>query len=369
MKTTMAFLILTLIGNEIRAQESLPEKGLRFTNPASNTEVTIAAGSRVKIWFKKPVLTLYREVLSFDDSSLLIGIKQEPYKQIVPIDNIARLEVKSVPQTSPVADKRSSMGFSVGYGFPSGSQQIAESFSSTSMATSSSYTRKGIYGSYGAGVHFDASYARMFSKNVGLDVTLSYLIGKTYTGVSSVTSGSGNFSSDETNSFSRAFLFSPSLILQTGEGRMRPYVKAGFILGSIKVTNEEKTSLTIPTGKFSSIRKNEFTGNLSFGLRAGAGVEFNIDKRMNFFTEVTFASMSYFPTNGTITEYSINGDDKLSTLPVSTKSSHFTREISTSVATAPDPSKPSENIQFSFPMGSVGVSVGVRIRLDKASAK
>jgi hypothetical protein len=202
--------------------------------------------------------------------------------------------------------------FSMGYGLPAGTQMLAEKSTFTSTYSSSSGTEKGVYGSYGSGLAFNASFGRMFSKNIGLDFNLQYLPGKKYDGSYSYTAhnydGSIASTSSETSTYARALLFSPALVVAGAEGKVKPYAKIGFVVGTAKIVSESKYASTT-TGSPSTVNqtKGELTGGLSVGVRGGGGLDFGISKKVNFFTEVIFTSMSYYPKNGEVTENKING--------------------------------------------------------------
>jgi hypothetical protein len=257
--------------------------------------------------------------------------------------------------------------FSMGYGLPSGSQLLAEKSSYTTSSTGSMYsTAKGVYGSYGSGLAFNASFGRMFSKHFGLDFTLRYLPGKKYDGSDSYTytnyDGTTGRMSSSTSSYARALLFSPTLMVAGGEGKVRPYAKIGFAVGTAKILSESRSSnTTVGSTPYASEIKTEMSGGLSFGFKGGAGLDFGVSRRVSFFTELMFTSMSYYPKRGEVTENKINGVSQPAT-PIIT----FKEQTS---FTNSNPNPGTEQLRFSVPMGSLCMNVGLKIRLSSAGQK
>ena len=261
--------------------------------------------------------------------------------------------------------QESSIQFSVGYGFSSGSQKISEESVYMSSATAGSSTTSGIYGSYGAGTNVSASFTRMFSKHMGLDLSASYLFGKEYIAKNTFTSSSSSSTSTSSAS-STGFFLSPTLVLQAGEGKMKPYMKMGFALGFVSLDGSNKsTNVSSGTTQVSSM-KVELSGGTSFGFRGGFGVSFEGTKKVGFFTELLLTSMTYYPLEGKLAESTLNGVDQLPSIPVSAKQTVYKTEITSNSTSLPATSQPSEVIQPSFALGSISVNVGMKIRLGGA---
>src|SRR6267154_2762548 len=191
----------------------------------------------------------------------------------------------------------SCLKFAIGYGLPAGSQLLGENSSSHNIFSSGSYTanEKGIYGSLGSGFVVNASYGHMYSKNIGLDISLQYLAGRKYVSNNSSTyvdfNNTVTTSSNESSIGAQGLLFSPAVVFSAGDGSIRPYTKIGLVIGSMKFATEEQAHYTNQSLEM----KTEFKGGLSFGFRGGVGLDFSASKKISFFTEVMFTSMSYYP--------------------------------------------------------------------------
>ncbi|MEK6780125.1 MAG: hypothetical protein AABY93_00365 [Bacteroidota bacterium] len=248
--------------------------------------------------------------------------------------------------------------FGLGYGLSSGSQMVEANSTQTSTYTysdfSSSYSStskyEGVYGSLGSGLVFNTSYMHMYTKNIGLDVNLQYLLGKKYEGTNSNTyNGTTNISKSSIRS--RGILFSPALIVIVGESKVKPYVQVGLVMGKVKVLQEES---------YASANKNttEYKGGLSFGFKGGFGIDAPISENTFFFTELVFTGMSYYPKEATTTS-EMNGITQPSQPKV-----EFVREVTTDDN---NESASNKQLRVSVPFGSVALNIGVKILLKKST--
>ena len=261
--------------------------------------------------------------------------------------------------------QESAFQFSVGYGFPSGSQKITEESVYTSSGTTASSTASGVYGSYGSGTNVSASFTRMFSKHMGLDLSASYLFGKEYSARDNFSSTSSSSTSTFLSSSSGLY-FSPTLVLQAGESKVKPYMKMGFALGFVSLDgSSQSTNVSSGTTQVSTM-KIELSGGTSFGFRGGFGLSFEGTKKVGFFTELLLTSMTYYPNEGALTESTLNGVDQLAGMSVSSKQTIFKTELTSSSASVPNPAQPSQAIQPSFALGSISINAGMKIRLGPA---
>ncbi|MBK5277425.1 MAG: hypothetical protein JJE09_01040 [Bacteroidia bacterium] len=237
--------------------------------------------------------------------------------------------------------------FGFGYGFPSASQMLGANSTYTSSTMSSTSREEGVYGSLGSGFTFNSSYVHMYSKNIGLDVSLQYLWGKKYESTST-SSFEGTTNTYKSKISSRGLLFGPSLIAMIGEGKVKPYVQVGLTLGNVKVSGE--------AGSANFKSTTEYRGGLSIGFKGGFGIDVPIGEKTNFFTELVFTSMSYYPKEGTATYSNGSSQQKIA----------FAREV-TSTYNFSSPSNPdsSKELRMSMPFGSIALNVGLKLLLKK----
>ena len=91
MKTLISILLLLLSIQIVKAQENTARKDFLFENPVTKEQIKVEIGSKVDIRFKMPNARITGTILFLSDSSLIIGISQEPYRQFIPFGNIAKM--------------------------------------------------------------------------------------------------------------------------------------------------------------------------------------------------------------------------------------------------------------------------------------
>jgi outer membrane protein W len=225
----------------------------------------------------------------------------------------------------------------LGYGLPSGSQMM----NSTSSNSSTSSTSKGVYGTLGTGMVLNAAFTHMYSKNIGLDLNLQYLMGKEYKGSNTSTYGGTTYTSNSSIQ-AHGVMLSPSVIFSAGE-KVKPYVQVGFVMGIINVKQEYGSS---------TYQANyEAKGGLSFGFRGGFGIDVPLSEKISFFSELTFTSMSYYPKKATVVTIA-DGTTREQNI-------EFVKEETSSMS-----GNSSQELKDSFPMGNIALSVGLKFRLN-----
>jgi hypothetical protein len=240
--------------------------------------------------------------------------------------------------------------FSLGYGFPASSHLIGTNSTYNSGTSSSSSTEQGVYGSFGSGVTFNASYGQMFSKNLGMDIGIQYLWGKTYSDTYSSSTSSSNASM-----YANGLLLTPSLVMTVGEGKVVPYLKAGFCVGLITAKEQTANKTSFGTSPQTVEIVREYSGGLSMGFRGSIGLDFRAAKGINFFTEIMLTSMSYYPNQSEVTSYKVNGVDQ--------PSQHLKTTYKESVTSSSTSGTTSEALQVSMPLDNISLNAGIRVRL------
>ena len=210
-------------------------------------------------------------------------------------------------------------------------------------------------------MNVNASFTRMYSKHLGLDISASYLFGPEYS-IADYFTAPTSLSISRYVFSSSGFFLSPTMVLQAGESKVKPYMKMGFALGfvSLEQSNETTTNSQVYRSRI------ELKGGTSFGFRGGFGLSFEGTKKVGFFTELLLTSMTYYPDEGALTQSTLNGVDQLAGMPVSSKQTIFKTELTSNSALVPNPAQPSEAIQPSFALGSISINAGVKIRLGPA---
>ena len=88
MKTLISILLLLASIQVVKAQENDGKKDFLFENPVTKEQIKIETGNKVAIRFKLPNIRITGTILSLSDSALILGIRQEPFRQFVPFRNI-----------------------------------------------------------------------------------------------------------------------------------------------------------------------------------------------------------------------------------------------------------------------------------------
>lgn len=281
---------------------------------------------------------------------------------------------------SQIAYPQAYIKLSVGYGVPSSSQK---------MGTNSSfiYDRKtnpetgflepgyrtmneDVYGSYGKGYTATGSFGYMFTQHLGVDLSFRYQHGKSYKTLDAdediIDGVVVEYSRYHNSSYGRSIMATPSLVLTTGDGMFSPYLMAGPVFGKTTVwTETESYELSEGmTTESSVITHEKASGGISIGVSGTAGVKFSLTERVNLFGEVSFTGMNYYPDESEITKYTVNGEDRLSTLTVRSKKSVFVKKRTTQTGDPAESSdEPMKKMRYSTPFSSVGFNVGVSMGL------
>lgn len=251
--------------------------------------------------------------------------------------------------------QESSIQFGIGYGFSSGSQLLGQD----KVVSSGRTTTTGVYGSLGSGFNISASYRRMFSENIGVDLGAIYHMGRSFESIQKTSSASSSTATSESEAVSAdGFSLEPSIVLAANVGNFMPYAKAGLTLGWIVIENESVVSVNAGGSTQSAERKVELGGGASLGFRSGFGVMFNPAKDIRFFSEVMFTSMTTYPAEAEVVQLTINHLDKINSLTTAARYAVFKPEV-TSTTTASPSDQPTEILQRGYPMGSLQFNVGL----------
>ena len=88
-----------------------------------------------------------------------------------------------------------------------------------------------------------------------------------------------------------------------------------------------------------------------------------MNRRISFFSEITFTGMNYYPKESEITRYIIDGEDNLSTLTQNVRKTKYVNEITLdSQQGALDANSPGKGLRFPVAMSSISANIGVLIK-------
>ncbi len=240
-----------------------------------------------------------------------------------------------------------------GYGLNMSSQNVDYfHFINYTIDTVSS-TQEQVKTSLGKGFVVEGAVGYMFNKNVGAEISCSYLLGaKTKTNQTL-------YGTVRNNSLSANMLrINPSLVIAGSFEKINPYAKLGLIIGFGKIIYED--DYTSAGGSVVS-EIMELSGGIALGLNAGAGVSYNISDKLSLFGEVNMVNLSYSPTKGILTESIVDGTDRLPDMTTHEKEIDYVDNYTTETNAPPSDSEARKELKETYPFGSVGLNVGIKI--------
>lgn len=263
--------------------------------------------------------------------------------------------------------------FKVGgsYALPMGSQSLIKPIVATNSVVGQStvvtLSTESVKGSYGAGIYTGFSIGYKFSPFIGIDLNVSYLLGKEYEG-SSVGSNNGNttVTLDSLTKCSGIFI-SPTALFMIGGGKVRPYALVGITTGTVKIEDTTVGLLGVRDNGITFEEKRETKGDYAFGFRGGAGLDFNVASKVSIYAEVIFNAISYYANESEVTVFEIDNVDQLSDLNVRQKATVYVDKVTATTIDGNeviDDNKPKEELRKPLPLSSLSFGVGVKYRLS-----
>ena len=211
--------------------------------------------------------------------------------------------------------------------------------------------------SLGKGMNAGLVVGKMFNKNIGVEIGVSYLFGGhlelSHNEYDTITKLIYNSRLDYT---SRMLKFDPSIIIATDNEKTNLYVKFGLIfgLGSIIIEENDWTK----NNTMSYITK--YNGGMAFGTNASIGLLHKLSRYTSFYTEISIANVSYAPTKGEVTSFILNGVDRLGSLSMYDKQIKFVDTFSYNPNAKPMYYEPQTALKQKYPFGSICFSIGIR---------
>jgi outer membrane protein W len=201
------------------------------------------------------------------------------------------------------------------------------------------------------GINFGVGIGNMFTKNIGVELGLNYLIGEDIvTGETSAPT----FNSEKTHA--NLINIKPSFILQVPLNEINVYCKFGLQIsqGNIYSSNEDKSNVSL------DVIKLKTSGGIGTGFTGGIGASYLIAKRINVFVEINNTNANFAPNKAVIYEATSNGVDILPFLSTSEKEVQYLDKVTIQSTTQPDPNKPGQTFKPYFSTGNTGINIGVK---------
>jgi hypothetical protein len=239
-----------------------------------------------------------------------------------------------------------------GYGLKFSSQSINYFNFTNFIIDTVSSNKEQVNTSLGKGFNFEGAIGYMFNKYVGAELAGSYLLGAKTKTKQELYGGVRN------NSLSANMIrINPSIIIAGGFEKINPYAKFGLIIGFGKITYQD--DYTTEGGSVIS-EKTILNGGVAFGLNAGVGVNFKVNKLISLFGEVNMVNLSYSPLKGELTKSTINGNDRLPDMSIAEKNVDFVSEYTSYTHTPYVHTEPRQELIEKFPFGNVGLNLGIK---------
>ena len=166
------------------------------------------------------------------------------------------------------------LNLGAGYAFPSASQVIDVSHTSTN--------NENVYGSFGKGVNIKGGIGLMFSDHLGAELGFSYLIGSSYVVV------------DDAVLYTykgKMFRIMPGLKFTFGDD-VKPYAKFGVVFG---LGGEVEAEVNGIAGNNVITGTEKLSGGSSAGWFGAFGIDFRAGDNLSVFVELEGISQSWTP--------------------------------------------------------------------------
>jgi hypothetical protein len=267
-------------------------------------------------------------------------------------------------------------GIGGGYGFAAGKSGV-NGFNSTNYTSSfvqgpTSYTSTStvtnVKYSFGSGVPIGLYGGYMFTKNIGAELGIGYLVGgkNTFTNNQSQTFGNATSTDNTTETLKGHMMrITPAIRIQVGEDKLQPYMTAGLIIGmAAGITDETvevKSNAGSPVKTYDDIWT--YSGGMSIGFHGALGVNYMISDKLGIFGELTGNYMNWAPSKKVLSTSTLNGADQLSQKTTDQKETDFSSSYTTTSGTPTNTGNAQVSSPVYAPFSSFGLTIGVHISL------
>lgn len=258
------------------------------------------------------------------------------------------------------------MGIDGGYGFAAGKQSLIDDYKTTVTSTSTSQTVTSHPFSLGKGINTGLYAGYMFNKNVGAELGVAYLIGSknVFTDENINTSAFPSSSKTEMTWKGKMIRLVPTIRMTAGEKKLHPYIKAGLIIGvGGKVYDDTHTQNTSTSGSSVTDESWEYYGGMSWGFHGGIGLNYMVSDKIGIFAEAAGNYQNFAMKKGSMTKYTVDGVDQMSSLDTYEKETEFVDSYTYDSSTPPNVNQPDKSSKFFMPFSSIGINLGLHISL------
>lgn len=220
---------------------------------------------------------------------------------------------------------------------------------------------------FGKGLNAGVSFGVLLEDGVGVDFAISYQnnLGQSLESESTtIIIGPGGMpvmgQSKEVQTFNAwSVQFTPSIRFEMDGADIKPFAQVGpsVLFSGFSITDE------VTAGGNSMKSKEKYSHNITIGANAKAGVEFELSSNIMLVTALQFNMGYTSPASSEVTEYSVNGEDRLDDLTTAEKETNYEKEGKIDDFFG-DPDEPSMDARMRYDYSSLGLIVGVKFLLD-----
>jgi hypothetical protein len=241
------------------------------------------------------------------------------------------------------SQSKSAFKLNFGYCMPAVKSNLGSSYNSTST----SYSDKGVYGSFGKGFQIETGYEYEFVKSLSAQLEATYLIGSEIT-----TDENYDIGSHEKRSLGARFLIiAPSLKFSTSFNHFKLYGGLGPAIGFGKMKGKY-----VYHGTNDVVQEYVLKGSTPLGIKAMLGVEKSTGS-FSWYFQTSVLGMNYGPSEGELTKYDVNGQDQLKSYTADQKKIKFVESQNSSSSN----SSPTALKQY-YPLSYINLTIGLLYR-------
>lgn len=210
------------------------------------------------------------------------------------------------------------VGFGLGYHGAANSAVLGTSENTTGDISN-------IYGSQGKGILPEFRFGYMIDDNWGFEFGLSYLMGSNQLVVEDNNPSIYDSYKEEVYSKATMIRFAPQLVYKTDMGI---YSRVGLYIplsGKTMVTRDVSVSMMSITQ--ATHVEIEYHGAFTTGYTGALGYAMDFNDNISFFGEFQFIGLRIFGKTSSITAYTVDGTDKMSTLKTIQKETEYVDEV------------------------------------------
>lgn len=150
------------------------------------------------------------------------------------------------------------------------------------------------------------------------------------------------------------------------ESKTRPYARLGVLIGIMPsmTTKMDITTTSYPYDALAAtdntVATIKYSGGVAFGGSFALGCDFNLSDLLAIYAEIYYDALSYAPTKGEFKKCELNGKDVLPDMTTYDKEVEFVKDLTGFV---PKDSEPDQQLKKSYPLNSLGLNIGLKIKL------